>query len=399
MMSSTPELSQPKAKVLIGTPCYGGLCFVGYVASLLTSREYLKTKDIQIETCFLTNESLIPRGRNTIVAKFMADPSFTHLLFIDGDITFNHLSIEKLINHDKDIVGALYPKKGYDWKKLKTCTDIINSDNFERDISKLKARLMNYTVNYTQDRQVINGLLRVKHIGTGFMMIKRHVINKMMVQYPDLKYDDDINILNAEENNWLYALFDCEVHRLGKKRHYLSEDYLFCKRWQDMGGDIYADITIPLTHTGTHSFGGNYLMSINFEPNSFTATPQASQQAQQAQQAQSPGQSLLQQAEIARATAQSVLEQAQKLGVSKEAQAMLQQSMQQIQPDQPATIPPQDTSFNASQPDATPKPSQMSSDSPSLNVTPVALAPVPTQSQENTTKISPKDIGKIEIIG
>ncbi len=87
MISSQPT-TPLKAKVLVGTPCYGGMCFVGYVASLIQAKEYLKTKDIQLETCFLTNESLIPRGRNTIVAKFMTDPTFTHLLFVDGDITF-----------------------------------------------------------------------------------------------------------------------------------------------------------------------------------------------------------------------------------------------------------------------------------------------------------------------
>jgi len=117
-MISSSDLNKPNAKVLIGTPCYGGMCFVGYVASLLTSREYLKQKGIQLETCFLTNESLIPRGRNTIVAKFMNDISFTHLMFIDADITWNHISIERLLNHDKPIVGALYPKKGYSWDKL-----------------------------------------------------------------------------------------------------------------------------------------------------------------------------------------------------------------------------------------------------------------------------------------
>lgn len=263
MISST-QANQPKAKILVGTPCYGGMCFVGYVASLITSKEYLRTKDIQLETCFLTNESLIPRGRNTIVAKFMTDPSFTHLLFIDGDITFNHISIERLINHDKDLVGALYPKKGYTWEKLKECQDLISAENF--DENAIKAKMMSYTVNYTNDRQVVNGLLRVKHIGTGFFLVKREVILKMMKQYPELKYDDDINILTPQENEWLYALFDCEVHQLGPKRHYLSEDYLFCKRWQDMGGEIHADVTIPLTHTGTHSFVGNYLRSIQFEP-------------------------------------------------------------------------------------------------------------------------------------
>jgi hypothetical protein len=380
-MISSAETQKPRAKVLIGTPCYGGLCFVGYVASLLTSREYLKTKNIQIETCFLTNESLIPRGRNTIVAKFMTDPSFTHLLFIDGDITFNHLAIERLVNHDKDIVGALYPKKGYDWKKLKNCTDIINSENFERDLGKLKARLMNYTVNYTQDRQVVNGLLRVKHIGTGFMMIKREVVYKLMTQYPELKYDDDINILTDDENKWLYALFDCEVHRLGPKIHYLSEDYLFCKRWQDMGGEVHADITIPLTHTGTHSFGGNYLMSINFEPT-------AAQQEEQARSSGAQGGSVLQQATGARTVTKGLAPP-------------------------PVQIPAQSTQFSPSQPVASPAAPAPGSDL-KMNITPqttsAAAAPAPTAAAPSPAKegesagsqlnrLDPRDLGKIEIVG
>lgn len=264
--SSEPSQVQPKAKILVGTPCYGGMCFVGYVASLMTTKEYLAKKNIELETCFLTNESLIPRGRNTIVAKFMNDPSFTHLLFIDADITWNHAYVERLINHDKDLVGALYPKKGYSWDKLEKAKDLIKEPFDARAQQEVKSRLMNYVVNYTDDRKVVNGLLKVKHIGTGFFLVKRSTVQAMMNKYPELKYDDDINILNESENKWLYALFDCEVHELGPKRHYLSEDYLFCKRWQDMGGDIFADVTVPLTHTGTHSFVGNFLKSINFEP-------------------------------------------------------------------------------------------------------------------------------------
>ena len=292
-MISSQTSPSTKAKILVGTPCYGGMCFVGYVASLIQAKEYLKTKDIQLETCFLTNESLIPRGRNTIVAKFMTDPTFTHLLFVDGDITFNHYCIERLVQHNKDLVGALYPKKGYSWEKLTDCKDLIDHEPFdEAAMSTIKAKMMSYTVNYTNDRQVVNGLLRVKHIGTGFFLVKREVLVKMMEHYTELKYDDDINILTEPENRWLYALFDCEVHTIGPKRHYLSEDYLFCKRWQDMGGEIFADVTIPLTHTGTHSFVGNYLKSIHFEPSAAqsTVTPleEAATPVQQDDQADGP---------------------------------------------------------------------------------------------------------------
>lgn len=267
------------AKIYIGTPCYGGQCFAGYVASLLQTQTLLKSLNppVSFETCFLTNESLITRGRNTIVAKFLNDKSFTHLLFIDADISWHPATVEKLLKADVDIVGAIYPKKGYTWSNLtKVLPNMISSVAPDgkvefRDINDkmeayIKANLMNYTMNYSTNRQVKNNLLEVKHIGTGFMMIKRHVLEKMCAKFSECKYDDDINILDENENKHLYSLFDCDISMgSDNKLHYLSEDYLFCKRWIDMGGQIYAEVTSPLTHTGTHSFQGHYLASLRFE--------------------------------------------------------------------------------------------------------------------------------------
>jgi hypothetical protein len=281
-MSSTITTSIEKekpVKIYIGTPCYGGQCFAGYVASLLQTQAHLQTLDppMSLETCFLTNESLITRGRNTIVAKFLNETSFTHLLFIDADISWHPLTVEKLVKADQDIVGAIYPKKGYTWKNLsKVLPNMVETNSEDggvkfKDVDAkmeafVKANLMNYTMNYGSNRQVKNNLLEVKHIGTGFMMIKREVLEKMCAKFTECKYDDDINILSDAENEHLYSLFDCDIS-LGtdKKLHYLSEDYLFCKRWIDMGGQIFAEVTSPLTHTGTHSFQGHYLASLRFE--------------------------------------------------------------------------------------------------------------------------------------
>lgn len=276
--------TETPVKIYIGTPCYGGQCFAGYVASLLQTQAYLKTLEppMSLETCFLTNESLITRGRNTIVAKFLNDPSFTHLLFIDADISWHPGTVEKLVKADVDIVGAIYPKKGYTWKNLsKVLPNLIDSKDGKLEVKNIddkleayvKANLMNYTMNYSTNRQVKNNLLEVKHIGTGFMLIKREVLEKMAAKFSELKYDDDINILSDDENRYLYSLFDCDISMgSDNKLHYLSEDYLFCKRWIDMGGQIYAEVTSPLTHTGTHSFQGHYLASLRFESDSGTST-------------------------------------------------------------------------------------------------------------------------------
>ena len=103
-----------------------------------------------------------------------------------------------------------------------------------------------------------NNVAKVKHIATGFMMIQRGLLEKMMATYPETKYTDDTDFLSGDENRWAYALFSCEV----AYDHYLSEDWLFCDRWVKMGGDVYIDVSINLTHTGIVDFKGNFLGSI-----------------------------------------------------------------------------------------------------------------------------------------
>ena len=277
-LSASPPNQQVelRAKVMVGTPAYGGACFVSYTLSLINSIKFCSQHQIYIEPCFLTNESLIPRGRNTVVAKFLNDPTLTHLLFIDADVSWAPGSIVRLLNHDKDIVGAFYPKKGYEWQNLLKNKDILamlnkasaeNRDLTDQETKQIRAKLMSFVVNLEQGKtEVRNGLLQVKHLGTGFMLIKRQVLEKMTEALPELKYDDDINILTESENKHLYGFFNTEIHKLSAKTHFLSEDYLFCKRWTDMGGEIYGDVNIPLTHTGTHSFAGHFAMAHSFRP-------------------------------------------------------------------------------------------------------------------------------------
>lgn len=279
------SFSQPpplKTKIMVATPAFGGLCYVNFVLSLMNSKQYLAQHGIALDIRFLANESLIPRGRNTLTARFMNDETFTHLLFIDADVSWMPGTIMRLIRHNKEIVGALYPKKGYDFKKLlknKKILELLKTaeaeerDLTDREADDIRAKLLSFVVNREANQSAVqNGLLQVKHIGTGFMLIQRNVIQKMFNAYPELKHDDDIGALSAEENKYMYALFDCENHKFGSKTHYLSEDYLFCKRWTDLGGSIYADISIPLTHTGTHPFSGSWATCNNI---TFSASPAA----------------------------------------------------------------------------------------------------------------------------
>jgi len=271
-------------KIFIGTPCYGGQCFNNYVVSLLETYQYFKDKSIQaiLKVQFLTNESLITRGRNTIVAKFLSEKDATHLLFIDADVSWHPSTIEKLLNANVDIVGAICPKKTYRWGNLaKILPDLVEIDESpnqndqkpkfkkidERVEDYIKSNLLDYSLLYTDNNVIKNNLLEIKHVGTAFMMIKREVLEKMCANFPQYKFEEDGGILNPDENKFMYSLFDCEVCPQGDgTNRYYSEDYLFCKRWKEMGGRIYAEVTSLLSHTGTHTFQGNYLGTLRLGP-------------------------------------------------------------------------------------------------------------------------------------
>ena len=127
------------------------------------------------------------------------------------------------------------------------------------DIDTIQMNLLKYNVNYVSDEMAVNNnIAEVKHIATGFMLIKKYVIELMSESYNSTKYTDDVGFLNTEENNYAYALFDCGVIN----DHYYSEDWLFCHRWRNLNGSIYADVTVNLTHTGTNDFKGCYLSTI-----------------------------------------------------------------------------------------------------------------------------------------
>jgi hypothetical protein len=155
------------------------------------------------------------------------EPKSTHLMFIDADIGFEPEEIFKLILADKDVVGGLYPKK---------------------------ALPISYVVNKVPDAEKEGNMVEVLNLGTGFMLIKREVLEKMIEANPQLHYIDNIG-LDPKYAPFKYALFDTEIDP--STTEYLSEDYLFCKRWREMGGKIWADLTITLNHCGYFTFRGD----------------------------------------------------------------------------------------------------------------------------------------------
>lgn len=268
-------ISQHHPQIAILTPCYGGTVFTSYTESLIITMKFFEELGVPIRVYFCKNDSLVSRARNNLVAKAMSNPANTHFLFIDSDITWNPVDIAKLMVASKPIIGGAYPIKNYDWSKLLSGNP-ANPHNIDKvrqwiikktespylrhltDEDMIQKCLVRYNVNYLSSQiQVENNVAAVRHIATGFMMIQRWVFDKMMMSYKATKYVDDVGFLTGDENQYAYALFDCGV----EEGHYFSEDWMFCERWRNMGGEIFLDVSVDLDHTGIETYRGSFLVS------------------------------------------------------------------------------------------------------------------------------------------
>lgn len=234
-------------------PCYDRQLTEPFFMSFVKTVLYFKQIGLRFSIGTIS-DSLISRARNQLVAKFMANKSHTHLMFIDVDLSFEPQEILKLLWHDKDIVTGAYPIKDINWEKV---SRFAKEGVEPGDLLKKSTRFVVNPVNVGQNTvKTEKGAISVYDAGTGFMLIKRQAFEKMFEHYPELKYTDDTGSLKGEELNYTYALFNSYVD---ENNRFLSEDYGFARYWQKMGGDIWTDPSVELTHLGRLAYTGNLL--------------------------------------------------------------------------------------------------------------------------------------------
>jgi hypothetical protein len=236
--------------LVVGTPCYGRQVTDLYAGSLLKLQMACFQRGIRLQVQMKGSDALITRARQNIVADFLSNPDATHLIFIDADIGFEPEQVFRLLDFDKDVAAAVYPIKRIDWQKIARLA--------EAGKTTLESSALSYMIEFVDREriQLINGFAKVQYAGTGFLMIRRNVLLAMMERYPELRYAHDHKPDDKQAGSpYRSALFNCMIDEATKV--YLSEDFSFCKRWTDMGGEIWADMESRLTHVGTVSFRGD----------------------------------------------------------------------------------------------------------------------------------------------
>jgi hypothetical protein len=247
-------LDRPKAKIMVATPCHSDVS-MHYCQAVLKFQLECMQQGILVSFTLLKS-SLVTQGRNLCVAEFLNhEDHYDYLLFIDSDIDFNPKTIYKMIGADKDVISCPYPMKTFDldkmWKKMKE-TDIVKT----KDDVLRAAHVFPIKIG-KNELEMKHGVIKVTHAPTGCMLIKRSVIEKMIKHHPELEIYQPtvINGKEVKKENF-YNLFDT-LHDVESKR-YFGEDFGFCQRWTDMGGEVYIYALDYITHVGDHQYCGRF---------------------------------------------------------------------------------------------------------------------------------------------
>ncbi len=232
----------------LATPCYGGMVNIYFLRAVLALQGACEARGVGLHVELLSNDNQICRARARLAARFLAHQQATHLFFVDADIGFAPEHAFRLLDSGLDVAGGVYPLKTIDWEKVRAAALAGESD--------LLAKSVGYVIRFlpTPDRSVIveDGFAKAAYVGTGFLMIARAALERVCAAHPELTADlseVDAGLTRAS------MVFDTMIE--AETGQHLSEDYAFCRRWRDLGGDIWADMESRLTHVGHAAYSGS----------------------------------------------------------------------------------------------------------------------------------------------
>lgn len=216
-----------KALIFLATPCYGNMCHVDYLHSVLDCY----SNNLSITVVTPGNDSLVCRARNTLISYFYHLQSFTHLFFLDADIKIKGEDVAKLISYNLDVVGAPVALKGKDVK-----------GNSVYNVGK--------QLSINPD---FESLIETDRLGTAVFMLNRVAVNALVEKAikENQKYKANPHTLGSPlPIPYHYNVFQTGVF----SEEYYPEDFYVCKILRDLGFKVWVDTSISVVHNGMSAF-------------------------------------------------------------------------------------------------------------------------------------------------
>jgi hypothetical protein len=227
-------------KLLIGTPTYNGSVtglftqsLVGLFRTLGWQAEWRTTKAV-----------LIVHARNQF-ASLCLEGDWSHLLFLDADVDFHPRVVERMLAFDQPLVAAAYPHRALSIPAFHAA-----AQRYDRPQVAMAAALT-FPVELMEPRMSRGEFHRATLAPTGMMLIRREVFEAMRDAYPELYC---ATAPNPEDFGGLEHVLQCFDPLADARGLKMGEDVSFCRRWTDLGGDIWVTFDESIGHTGPYTF-------------------------------------------------------------------------------------------------------------------------------------------------
>lgn len=226
--------------LLIGTPTYNDQVTVGYMRSVLG---VLQALDAPADWTPIRS-TLIAQARNWFASR-MLDGPFSHVLFVDADLEFAPSAVLRMLAFDKPVVACAYPLRGVDPARVHWAARAVEDPRVAWESA------LEYPLELEEPVVAQGGFFRARHAPAGLMLIKREVFERLRDAHPDLHVSTDRSAYSDLPR--VLQVFDSLRNAAGVT---LGEDVSFCRRWTDIGGEIWTLLDERVGHTGPFTFTG-----------------------------------------------------------------------------------------------------------------------------------------------
>lgn len=223
-MAEEKRVSLEGRKLFVAIPTYDGKLSIKLAYALAQLMPMAMQHGISVKLGHVSGCSIITMARNMLVDQFL-DSECTDLLFIDSDVLAKPEDILRLMaqSGDKDITAGSYPRRAKDKKFF---MDLYFDEN--------------------NDLEFDGALMRIQRVGTGFMLVRRHVIERLAKKADTYLGQDGVG--------QVASVFEFSV----RDGNFIGEDYDFCDKARAEGFKVWLDVEISLPHVGQEEFTNDF---------------------------------------------------------------------------------------------------------------------------------------------
>lgn len=213
-------------RLAIFTSFYSHIAYAPYILSLAPTLGALSKLGVDWEYLARPSDFHIERAINNTLTEVMESGAFTDILMIDSDESWRPEDVVRLLMHPEEIVGCSYRMK----------------NNWDEYVGSIQ-----YKDGFPEGRMLPDGtpLLKATRLAAGFLRIKVSALRKFADAYPDLISEEPDG---KKVQFFSRMIADGEMH---------CQDMAFSRRWLDIGGELWLDPNINITHWGMTPYIGD----------------------------------------------------------------------------------------------------------------------------------------------